>query len=469
LTAAKSITLYFRVIMTGLLQAYALALRESERVVQDGPATLARRWKELELQALWYSGAFGRAFRSTEGSLIEVLQFGFWNREAGPDFVQAAIRIDGGEVLTGDIELDLNALDWEQHGHAENPAYNEVVLHVFVHRSAAVFYSRTAQHRQVAQVLLPPASHEPEPGEQGRHPGSCQAPLKTLSDRSLEELLEAAALVRVRRKAEQLKASIRVHGTDEALFQAIAVALGYKANKIPFLIVAQRARLEYLRREKTSVDALLFGLAGFLEDRALISELPSSAKEYVNELWSTWWRFRGALHPLILPPGQWRFTSTRPQNHPHRRLGALAAMVSRWSELRLLPPKLSVVEEWLSRLAHPFWTQHYSLRAKAPGPVQLLGSTRIRELLANIFFPMFFAEHPDAWTEFKSLRSELGNKQLERVCGRLFADPGRACLFSRFVYQQQGLLQIFEDFCLTHAAGCDHCPFPRLLERFEVQ
>ena len=62
-------------------------------VVEDEPL-LARRWSELEYQALWYAGAFGSSFRATNGSLIEVIQFGFWNREPGPDFVNTVL-IDG--------------------------------------------------------------------------------------------------------------------------------------------------------------------------------------------------------------------------------------------------------------------------------------------------------------------------------------------------------------------------------------
>ena len=53
---------------------------------------------ELELQARWFAGDFGREFVSTNGDQIEIVQFGVWNREAGPDFRDAAIRINDGEA-----------------------------------------------------------------------------------------------------------------------------------------------------------------------------------------------------------------------------------------------------------------------------------------------------------------------------------------------------------------------------------
>ena len=122
-------------------------------LVEEQPA-LSRRWSELEYQALWYAGAFGSSFRATNGSLIEVIQFGFWNREPGPDFVNAVIRVDGAQEFKGDIELDLNIADWERHGHGDNPAFRNVVLHLFLQNSGSDFFTRTIDHREVVQVQL---------------------------------------------------------------------------------------------------------------------------------------------------------------------------------------------------------------------------------------------------------------------------------------------------------------------------
>src|SRR6187402_1702130 len=94
---------------------------------EDG--TAGARPSELELQALWFAGAFGRNFRTTTGKAVRIVQFGEWNRGAGPDFIQTAIEIDG-ELRTGPLELDPEAGDWETHGHGVNPAFREVILHV---------------------------------------------------------------------------------------------------------------------------------------------------------------------------------------------------------------------------------------------------------------------------------------------------------------------------------------------------
>src|SRR5262245_31789599 len=98
-------------------------IRDTARVHERALFAVPRIPSELELQARWFAGDFGRAFVSTNGNRIDIVQFGVWNREAGPDFRVAAIRIDGGEPMHGCIEIDLLDRSWESHGHATNPAF----------------------------------------------------------------------------------------------------------------------------------------------------------------------------------------------------------------------------------------------------------------------------------------------------------------------------------------------------------
>ena len=86
------------------------------------------------------------------------MQFGTWNREAGPDFSDAAVRINRGEIFRGSIEFDLADQNWEAHGHATNPAFDGTVLHVFVESGARAFFTRTTANRQVPQVRVDPAT-----------------------------------------------------------------------------------------------------------------------------------------------------------------------------------------------------------------------------------------------------------------------------------------------------------------------
>lgn len=447
------------------LAIYQEASAHPAPLLNEPTSPLTEKWTELEWQALWYSAAFGTTFQSTTGAVIEIIQFGFWNREPGPDFVHAAIRVDGQQTLEGDIEWDMHVADWERHGHAENPAFDQVILHVFLYKGAANHFTRAPQNRAVIQIHLQSKVDLLTVSPPIAHPGRCCAPLRQLAGRTIDDLIETASQVRMQRKADQFHRAAIAHGVDEALFQALAVALGYKLNKIPFLLLAQRAKLQMLREQGPAAESLLFGIAGFLEDRT-INQAASIDPDYWRHLWEHWWQLRSQFAHYILQPTLWHFGMTRPTNHPHRRLGALAELVRRWREVRLLHPRLDTVAEWISALSHPFWDYHFTLASDpTPRPMRLLGETRINEILANVIHPMLLSSNQADWESYKKIRAKLSNRRLAIVCRRLFGETDRAREYIRFLYQQQGLLQIFEDFCLADTTNCADCRFPKMIAR----
>jgi Protein of unknown function (DUF2851) len=451
---------------TDLTAIYHAALRVDLETVGESTDELGRAWSELEYQALWYSGAFGSTFRSTNGSSVEILQFGFWNKEAGPDFVHALIRVNGSQTLAGDIELDLSAADWERHLHGENPAFRNVVLHVFLRHSGVASFTRTIEHREVLQIELTkdcrPTVVQTEIDL--AKPGACCSPLARFTDQRIDQLLETAARVRLERKTQLLRRAVHIHGVDEALFQALAVALGYKWNKVAFLILAQRVTLQRLRADAEAAEAILFGLAGFLESADPAKNLLRSS-HYAASLWTHWWKVRSELHSLVLASEHWRLSGSRPANHPHRRIGTLAVLASRWSEFRKQSSDLVKVCHWFEGLSHSFWDFHYTLHSsESSSPLALLGKARVNEILANVLFPLVAFSGASDWERYKHVRTELGNKHLELAGIRLFGDRERARTHTRFLFQQQGLLQIFEDFCLANRNDCRDCRFPGLVE-----
>ncbi|MGI8890529.1 MAG: DUF2851 family protein [Chthoniobacterales bacterium] len=425
---------------------------------------------ELELQARWFAGDFGHVFSGTAGETIEVIQFGTWNREAGPDFSESAIRIDHGAVRRGSIEFDLSEQSWETHGHAGNSAFDDTVLHVFVHPSPRTFFSRTTSHRQVPQVrvdtaALPPGASLNLPLAR---PGRCQAPLRGLPEEKIGSILDAAAQFRLQRKARRLQRLTDLHGPDEALYQELAVALGYKKNKLAFTLLAQRLPNRLLRSWPDETEAILFGVAGFLSAPDL-GKFKSATRRYLRRLWSQWWARRAELERLVLPPKTWRLSGTRPLNHPQRRLAALAGLVAGWPGwMRSLGKEdLQPAREFLLELAHPFWNFHYTLTSEPSiREMALIGETRVTEIMANVILPWRHLQEREVWPDFMQIPARLTNRRLETGAARLFGNDPRRAGFLRTVARQQGLLQIYEDFCLQDESDCAQCPFPEQMQKW---
>jgi hypothetical protein len=75
----------------------------------------------------------------------------------------------------------------------------------------------------------------------------------------------------------------------------------------------------------------------------------------------------------------------------------------------------------------------------------LVGETRVTEMLANVFFPLAFAEDSSRWLGFKNLPAALTNRRVEIAAVRLFGpDSPRARHLLQSAAVQQGLLQVYE-------------------------
>ena len=460
-----------------LAERYA-EMRDSTRVHERALFVSPRIPSELELQARWFAGDFGKHFVSTAGDKIEIIQFGTWNREAGPDFRDAAIRINDEEPLGGCIEIDLLDRSWETHGHAVNPAFEATVLQVFVERSDRAFFTRTQSNRNVAQVCIDPTILQEAftANVPLARPGRCREPLKNLPEERVCSVLDSAAQFRLRQKANRIRNKIDTHGRDETLFQEIASALGYKENKLPFTLLAQRFPLRLLRENLRNCEALLFGGAGFLNTSDL-DVYKKSAREYVRQLWDGWWPHRDELQRFILPANTWRLSSTRPVNHPQRRLAALAILARNWPRLQRASGKSSIdaASDFFQALEHPFWNFHYTLTAAAsPKKMALIGESRIADILANVLFPFWVAHDSQVaspastggWSEYAKLPAELSNRRLETAATRLFGNDSRRQQLLKTVAHQQGLLQIYEDFCMQDNSDCAQCPFPEQMRKW---
>ncbi|NNM28073.1 MAG: DUF2851 family protein, partial [Akkermansiaceae bacterium] len=380
------------------------ALRTASGVVAEDPRPLP---KELELQALWFAGAFGRDFVTAAGRKVRIVQFGEWNHAAGPDFLHAAIDLDG-TIHTGPLEIDTHPGDWEAHGHATNPAFNEVILHVVFAPGSKTHFSRSHDGRDIPAVLVPPellddALGRPVTSQAASHHGRCAVPLAELAADRVHDLLAEAARFRLAHKGSQLTHLEDSHGFEEALWQSLARALGYGPNKLAMTLLAQRASRRRLRGLRTNDirEAFLFGLAGFLT-AGIHEQCPPDSRRYLGALWNDWWKLRPDHEPDASRALPWTFSGLRPQNHPHRRLGALAAISGDWKKIstpaqKHTPSRLKTLSERLVALEHDFWTRHYTLTAKPSAkPVALFGKARVHEFLANYYLPAWARHDPEA-------------------------------------------------------------------------
>ncbi len=437
-------------------------------------ATEAKLPHELDLQALWFSGAFGREFQTTTGKAVKIVQFGEWNRTAGPDFMHAAVEIDG-ELHKGPLELDPDAGDWEAHGHAVNPEFRDVILHVVFQSGGREDFIRTCEHREIPQVLisemeLSDALNRPQREVAISHPGRCFQPLKRMPNGAVERLLNEAAVIRANYKASRWLKLADAHGLDAALFQCTAETLGYRGNSLQMKLLAQRVGLETLKQSGDAGEAILFGSAGFLTPMMHDLARPD-VQEYLRELWDKWWKVRDDYDVAPERSLHWKTHGQRPANHPHRRIGALAALVPVWPTYRKLataaPFHVKPLVDFLGELKHEFWSYRHTLTSAASAkPVALFGKSQAMELVANHLAPLAMHENRLSFQGYHKVRHSAVNDKVKRCGIRLFGSKEAAKPWTRRICHHQALLQVYQDFCLDDYTDCEECPFPEQLQQW---
>jgi hypothetical protein len=444
--------------------------------------------EEKFLQQIWHHQRLLRdQLRALDGKSLRILHPGFWNREAGPDFSNAVIQLDGHPPITGDVEIDLHPQGWRSHGHDSNPSYANVILQAVWEgdpEATAPFpvFALKPHLDAPIQELISWLNNEAGNILPDSLKGQCYAPLKDLPATLLSELLRQASEIRLHSKATQFQARARQVGWDQTLREGLFAALGYKHNAWPMRRLGELSP-ELLPHPPGPhaafpIQSRLLGISGLLPNE--LSEVHPSVHPYLRQVWDLWWRERESFQGCTLPRTLWRFHGIRPANHPQRRL----ALASHWLAAGNLEPKL---EKWFTQtltpqemapsLLHllqvpsdPFWSWHWTFSSKPLHfPQPLLGPQRLTDLAMNVILPWLWIRavtgHNAALRETAEHRyftwpPAEDNSILRLARKRLF---GGAMKKPETAAAQQALLQIVRDFCNHSNALCERCPFPDLV------
>ncbi len=426
---------------------------------------------EIEIQSRWFAGHFSREHLSQHGQKVTIISPGEWNRGAGPDFLNATIEIDG-QTHHGPIELDLDSRNWDIHGHSQSEHFNDVILHIVLSDQPPTYFTRTSNNREIPRIILSEsevnsALGRPRLTQALARPGLCLRPLAEMPEAHVTALLKESALHRAQLKATRFEQTANLHTFSQALWESLADALGFSANRLPMRLLAQRLPIQkLLTHTPEDRQAIIFGTAGFLAPD-LHEAAPPESREWLEDLWTRWWKHRLDYEfPAERSPA-WSTRATRPGNHPQRRLAALSTAAEQWHSLSSLArqdPPFSKFSKSLSNLSDPFWDHHHTLQSKRTGkPIKLLGKSRLEEFLINTLYPL----RSDDWPSFAAVRAAAPNQKVKRCCERLFGSLEKVKPHLKFAWQHQALLQVYQDFCLEDLSDCNDCPFPNQLTQYK--
>ena len=272
-----------------------------------------------------------RELRTTDGRLLEVLNPGIHNTDAGPDFTGAKIKLDGAE-WAGNVELHLKTSDWFRHHHDADPAYENIILHVACEVDQPLFYPNGQPIPQL-QLPVPAFVHDNfDTLSRSDVRPRCRGVVGDLPLFLVHNWMTTLTLQRFEERARQIMQ--RRESLDKdwegTLFVTLARSFGFGINGDAFEQWARSIPLMAVGKHRDSlfqIEAIFFGQAGLLEDEPSTDvALASSPDDYYIRLQKEYRFLRHKFTLTPIPRSAWKFLRLRPQNFPHIRIAQLAML-----------------------------------------------------------------------------------------------------------------------------------------------
>lgn len=326
------------------------------------------------------------------GKKVRVVDPGLLNTDAGPDFFNAKIEIDG-HMWVGNVEMHYRATDWKRHHHDSDKAYDSVILHVVAKDDAPV--------RRTNGELIPQLVLEVSPQFNADYASlvgatievPCATKIKQVPHLTIVEWVEGLAFERLHGKVERIHQLLdSFNGSwEDVCYVTLARNFGFGINNDAFERLARRTPLRLLGKHSDSVlqiEALLFGQAGMLD-----AQKPGM-DSYYNQLCTEYAFLSNKFQLTPMERESWKLFRIRPQNFPYRRIAMLAQFIE--GGFRMMNRILEAEGEKEMRALFEmelsgYWTKHYTFGKPNERATATLSRSSIDIILINTVAPLLYA------------------------------------------------------------------------------
>ncbi len=405
--------------------------------------------REELLHFIWnYKLLKTRQLKSVNGADIKIFHSGELNNDAGPDFFNAKIEVDG-ITLVGNIEIHVNSSDWLKHGHENDKAYDNLILHV-VYKCDKVIPQNTKHNVETVELknyidagilkkynsLISSSSALP-----------CSKQIKIAEAIKIHSWLQRMLAERLESKTDYVKHVFLASQNDfsQTLYLMLARNFGFKVNAEPFELLAKHVPLQVALKHSSNLfqlEALYFGCAGFLNK--------SYKNKYLQQLQNEYEFLKNKYKLIELDVSLWKFLRLRPANFPTVRLWQFAMMIHKCSELFRNPEQFNSVETLHKAISHPnegYFSKHYKLDGPEVRAIKGLGKNSLENIMINTMAPfLFFYGKQTANNGFIEAAFECYAELPfeDNVKTRHFTKAG---LKFKTAAESQGIIQLFDNYC----------------------
>ncbi|MEH3115115.1 DUF2851 family protein [Pedobacter terrae] len=402
------------------------------------------------LHYVWQFRSFDyNGLQTCDGETLEIINTGLLNRNAGPDFNHAKIKI-GETIWAGNVEIHLKSSDWLKHNHQVDPVYENVILHVV--------YQHDAEITRMDGTILPVLELKNRISNDliSKYENlfltltdfPCIAQIGSVDELIVDSFLSRTLVERFEQKTHAVTATLNeLNGNwDETFYRFITRNFGFKINALPFELFAKAVPQQIYAWHKNNphqIEALVFGAAGFLNDHF--------EEEYPRKLKTEFQFLQKKYKIMPINVSMWKFMRMRPQNFPTIRLAQFAALITKANHLFSKVMEIKEVAELHTLFENlpinDYWKTHYHFKKVTSSVNTQIGKTSVDNILLNTVALFLFAYGKHTATSYFISRAI---KLLENLPAEQNAITDKftgAGVKMANAFASQGILQLKKQYC----------------------
>ncbi|MDH7913152.1 DUF2851 family protein [Winogradskyella sp. SYSU M77433] len=359
------------------------------------------------LHYIWKHKAFDTSeLKTSKNEVVEILQLGQHNRNAGPDFFNAQLIIDG-QLWAGNVEIHIKASDWYVHHHETDKAYDNVILHVVWEDDSEIFRKDntaipTLELRRFIDLDL---LNNYQKLIKSNTWINCESSFSEVDDFLLSNWLERLYIERLERKSDDIFDLLKTSNNDweAVLFKMLTKNFGLKVNGESFFSLSNSFDFTIVRKlqsEVSDLEALFYGQADLLSEDDVQDIYYQDLQKRYQFLKQKFKLNNQGVLPL-------HFFRLRPPNFPTIRLSQLANLYHSHSSLFSEVISVKSIEDLYTLFkieTSDFWKTHYTFTKSSKQTKKVLTKSFIDLLIINTVIPIKFSY---AKSQGKSIDDDL--------------------------------------------------------------
>lgn len=399
--------------------------------------------KEEFIYYLWENRLLSNDLVTVDGEEVNIISVGIRNHDSGPDYLDTRIKI-GDTLWVGHVEMHVNTSDWFRHGHQDDEAYNNVVLHVVYHNDCELLNIPTVE---IAGKFDENILARYEGFMRSRQWIPCEKIISNVQQFTWLSWLERLVVERLETEVKDVFICLVENNYDweETVYQRVMRYLGMKVNNDAFERLAKILPLKILRKHidnALQVEAMIFGCAGFLEG---MFEEP-----YPVLLQREFKILKSKFNLSVMPMACWKFLRMRPPNFPTVRLAQTASLICSCDTLFskiLTINDLKTIRNVFDVKTNDYWDTHFIFGKPSKKMTKTFGTTAVDMLIINAIAPVWFCYgiyHDNEALKEKSLGFLEKMKPEDNLVIRKFEKIGVNVCNAQ---QSQAVLHLYKCYC----------------------